>query len=246
MFKKENFPVKLFIIASLLSFIILGMLFVLLNINFKYPRLVNNNLSEDKYYFKQNFNESDPLITKVPSLDNILSGPILSNLDPGLGPEEAKVAVIIFSDFKCDYCLKQEQALKTIISKYGEQIRLFWKDYPETDRNSESFQAAVAARCAFVQGKFWPYHDLLFASKQNYNKDFFIKLAKEIGLSLNNFTICLDDAETYQQIENNILEAQALNINGVPFIYVNDQEIMGEISLTELDKIIKAELEKLP
>ncbi|MFH1427150.1 MAG: thioredoxin domain-containing protein [Patescibacteria group bacterium] len=246
MLKKENFPIKLFIIASLLSFLILGTLFVLLSINFKYPKLVNDNLSEDRYFFKQNYNKSDPLITKVPSLDNILSGPIISNLDPSLGPKEAKVSVIIFSDFKCDYCLKQEQVLKTIISKYGEQIRLIWKDYPETDRNSESFQAAVAARCAYAQEKFWPYHDLLFASKQNYNKDFFIKLAKEIGLSLNNFTLCLDDVKTYQQIENNILEAQALNINGVPFIYINDQEIMGETSLAELEKIINAELEKLP
>ncbi len=122
-------------------------------------------------------------------------------------------------------------------------MRLIWKDYPESDTKSKSWQAAVAARCAHEQGKFWQYHDLLYKqSNDNIGKDLLVDLAKSINLRLNLFSECLEDERAAQLIKDNIIEAQALDINGIPYIFVNNQEILGEISFEDLVRIVEVEL----
>ncbi|MDP2766943.1 MAG: thioredoxin domain-containing protein [Candidatus Methanoperedens sp.] len=197
-----------------------------------------------KYYLNENYSEGDLLITKVPRLEDMITGPIISDLDPGMGNEEAPVTIVIFSDYQCGFCQKQEQALKELMSRYEGKIRLIRKDYPETDENSISFLAAAAGRCAQEQKKFWEYHDLLFQNSGGLNSKIFFELAKKLNLNINQFNYCLSGNEAEQLIKDNIEEADALNISGVPFIYVNDQEVMGEITFEELRRIVEIEFGK--
>ncbi len=184
------------------------------------------------------------MATKVPRLKDMLAGPIISGLDPGMGNEKAPVAVVIFSDYQCDFCREQEQILKNLLNQYGDKIRLIWKDYPESDENSISFLAAVAGRCAQEQKKFWEYHDLLFQNSGGLNSKILFELARKLNLNINQFNYCLSGNEAEQLVKDNIEEADALGISGVPFIYVNDREVMGEITLEELGEIIEIELNK--
>ncbi|MBU4257485.1 DsbA family protein [Patescibacteria group bacterium] len=238
---KNSLSLKLFVAASLAVFILFGFLFFLINTRFNTIKKSGEN---NKYYLNENYSEGDLLITKVPRLKDMLAGPIISDLDPGMGNKEAPVTIVIFSDYQCGFCQKQEQILNELTSRYEEKIRLIRKDYPESDENSISFLAAVAGRCAQEQKKFWEYHDLLFQNSGGLNSKILFELARKLNLNINQFNYCLSGSEAEQLIKDNIEEADALGISGVPFIYVNDREVMGQVDLEELKKIIEAELFK--
>lgn len=239
---KRNILSILFISAGLAVFLFVFIVFIFNKANrIRQPGLANQ--IPDKYYIDDNYRENnDPYITKVPRLEDALVGPIISNRDPGIGIRKAKVNIVIFSDFVCTYCHKQEQVLKKILDKYDINTRIIWKDFPESDIDSLSWQAAIAGRCAQAQGKFWPFHDELFAHDGEPNNFTFLNIADKIGLNRRQFIACLDSEEPARLVNDNIEEASALGINGIPFIYVNDQEVLGEINFDELDKLVEIEL----
>ncbi len=78
----------------------------------------------------------------------MLTGPIITNVDPSQGARNAPVTIVEFSDYVCNYCKEQESTIKQLIEAYQDKVRLIWKDYPESNYLSLSFQAAVAARSA--------------------------------------------------------------------------------------------------
>ncbi len=84
--------------------------------------------------------------------------------DPGMGPADALVVVVEFSDYLCPGCRKGYEITKTIRDKYRDRIRWVFKDFP-LDRHEGADKMAEAAHCANDQGKFWQYQDLLFSSE---------------------------------------------------------------------------------
>ena len=244
MFNKKKFPIKIFIIISIANLFFLGLVIIFLKANYSYKTNNEGNNENYRFFFKKNINAGDPFITKVPNLRDILAGPIVSDDDPYFGPPEAEVIIFYFSDFECGYCLEQEKVVKELAQYYNNledseyKIRVIWKDYPLNNQNSESFKSAVAARCAWKKGKFWEYHDLLYENIDNLNEDVFIDLAVKIGLEKKYFIDCLRDNEVIGLVKDSIEEAQALDINGIPFIYVNDQEVLGQVSFEDLKRIV--------
>lgn len=241
--KKKKFFAEIFIIASLVNFILLFLFFSLIKSDYFSADLDDHitsqtDLAEDR-------GNNDPFITKVKGLRDILNGPIIDGVDPQFGPNKAPITFIYFADYECHYCQQQELFLRQVMAEYKDKIRLIWKDYPAGDPDSESYLAAIAARCADEQGRFWPYQDLLYKSEGNFDKDLFIALAGRLSLKENIFTNCLKDREIAQLVENNIAEARALDIKGVPFIFINGREIMGETRIEDLRKIIEEELGKI-
>ncbi len=240
--KKENFPSALFVSSSLSALaLLIGILFLIqLDANL---RSFIGKSQTNKIYLKETKPSDDMLITKVPNLKDILAGPIITDADPNIGNPSSKVQIVEFSDFTCQYCQEQEKLLNNAVNKY--KINLIWKDYPETSADTVSYKAAVAARCAQEQGKFWEYHDELFSLKKSaYNNDTFTQIAKELKMDAKKYNTCLNGSTAKKLINNNIEEANMLDIKGVPFIYVNNQEIMGETTWEELSRIIETELSK--
>jgi protein-disulfide isomerase len=238
-FKQPKLPATLFVTASLAALILLPVFFTFLK-----SILIEDTQTQSQQTSDNIFDTSDPYITKVPSLRDMIDGPITDGIDPSFGNNNAPIVIVEFSDFECGFCQGQEEVINEILSEYDDKIRLIWKDYPENNIASPSYRAAIAARCAQKQEQFWPYHDLLFEESYNLNSDTFSEIAQELNLNLNQFEECLESDEVKSLINDNILEANALDINGVPFIYVNKQEILGEVTAEELKKIIELELNK--
>ena len=242
LFIKRNLSVILFVAAGLAVLLIIGTIYIA-------GRLSLISLARqagsvpDRYNLHNDFEQDDPYITKVPQLGDMLSGPIISARDPGIGDDKAPVVIVVFSDFTCQYCRAQEEALNRLLDKYPTQVRIIRKDYPETNIDSPSWQAAVAARCAQEQDKFWPYHDLLYSYSGELSGTVLLNLAGEAGLDRTRYLSCLDSGRSETQINDNIAEANALRIGGVPFIYVNDQEIMGEASFEDLEQAVLKEID---
>ncbi|MCU0679358.1 MAG: thioredoxin domain-containing protein [Planctomycetes bacterium] len=241
--QKFKLPTPVFVILAIGALASAAFLYLWLALAFFLP-VGTLPESTDRYYLNEKYDDGDPLMTKNPDLSDILAGPVISAADPGLGNANAEIIIVEFADFTCNYCFHQEAAIRQIVEKYQGQVRLVWKDYPDRDKNSISYQAAMAARCAARQGKFWPYHDRLFALAGLVKADALNILAEDLKLDITSFIECRDRSETGQLVDDNIAEADALAIQGVPFIYINDQEIMGEVSVDELEQLIILAIDK--
>ena len=241
--KSEKVFDTIFVLAGITTFVLLFLLFSifkfnLLNLDLSEISQENENkigISIKKYSFLK---AGDPFITKNDKLDdNFLVSPILNDsTDPSLGPDEARLTIVEFSDFTCEFCQKQETIIREVAGQYKSLVRLVWKNYPEP--SGISLQAAVAGHCAHKQGKFWQYHDLLFEKANDLDSDLFLKLAKKLDLNENDFSSCIKNEKSFEKIMENIREAEGLRITGVPFFFVGSQEILGEISREDLKRII--------
>src|SRR5215475_14449731 len=83
---------------------------------------------------------------------------------PERGPEKAPVTIIAFSDYECPYCKRAEATVAEVVKAYPTQVKVVFRDYP-LPFHQHARGAAEAANCANAQGKFWEYHDKLFASQ---------------------------------------------------------------------------------
>lgn len=250
-YKKLKFSTTFFVGISLALFFGLAVIHFLGKIGADYiqiDRYVQDNKKDyddnDRYFLKKTKTIKDPFITRNPELDEFLSGPIVDSHDPSMGDREAGVVIVYYSDFTCDFCQKQEQILKKIVEKYKYQVKIIWKDYPENDRSSISYRSAIAGRCAQSQDVFWPYHDFLYEFSDRLNNDTFLEIADILKLDRQKFEKCLNGEEPKKLINRNIEEADALNIIGIPFMYINDKDILGEIDFETLDEMVAYELNK--
>jgi len=197
------------------------------------------------YYLNQGYKTTDPLLTAVPNLDDIITGPIITEFDPAIGPMDTKINIVIYTDFTCWYCYQAVQAAQQVQAEFAQKVRLIHKDFPNADKTYLSYQAAIAGRCAQEQNKFWEMSELLYQNYNQLSRNLFTNLAKQLNLNESRFRLCLEeksDPAVTDLINDNIEEANALQITGIPLIYINDQQILGEASYNEIKKIIEKEL----
>ena len=239
--KSKEFPTMLFVVASIATLILFIIIKSLVFANSVSESTVFENKSSDRFYLNEEYDPGDPMITQKLELKDIINGPIITNIEPTLGNFDAPIVIVVYSDYICSFCREQEEVIKQIMNEYEGEIRFVWKDFPEPDVDSISWLSAKAARCTGEQNLYWEYHDKLFSNNE-ITKDFLLKIAKEIGAENNSFNDCLLDEKYDNIITDNIVEANALGINGIPFMFVNDKEILGGTTYEELKEIIDNEL----
>jgi protein-disulfide isomerase len=164
--------------------------------------------------------------------------------DPALGPANAPVTLVEFSDFQCPFCLRVTPTLKRLREAYGDRIRIVWKDFPLTTIHPEAFKAAEAAHCARDQGKFWEYHDVLFANQQALQPEFLKKYAADLGLNATTFATCLDTAKYADRIQEQMGIGTGLGVGSTPSTFVNGRLVSGAVPFETFSAIIDEELER--
>ncbi len=105
-------------------------------------------------------------------------------------------------------------------------MRLVFKDMP-LPFHDLARPAHEAARCAAEVGKFWPYHDRLFAEQPAFERDDLVRYAVELGLDRADFVRCLDERRFAAAVEADVSQARALGINGTPTFLVNGRTLVG-------------------
>ncbi|HTQ24211.1 MAG TPA: thioredoxin domain-containing protein [Candidatus Binataceae bacterium] len=162
---------------------------------------------------------------------------------PTLGSKDATVKVIEFADFQCPYCKRSEEAVKTIREKYGDRIELVFMDFP-LSFHANAMPAANAARCANAQGKFWPYHDALFADQSKLDPASLKATAKKLGLDSAKFDACFDKNQYSAAIQKDLEEGRRLNVNGTPTFFIDGRELVGAQPADSFTSMIDEELAK--
>ncbi len=162
------------------------------------------------------------------------------NNEPSLGPANAPVTLIEYGDFGCTTCRGWYNAgvLDKLRAKYGDQLRFVWRDFPII--TAQSPKAAEAAQCAFDQGKFWQYHDMLYQRAPALSVSDLKSYAAELGLDTARFNQCLDSGEKAAIVEKSKQDAQQRGFTATPDFLLNGQAIIGPPSFADLETRIDA------
>lgn len=134
------------------------------------------------------------------------------------GRVDAPVTLIEYSDFTCGYCLKFFRDTWPVLqAKYVEtgKLRFVYRDYPRADRGV-GVEAAVAARCAGAQGRYWAMHDRLFGEGGRLDSGAFRSYAKAIGLDQVAFAQCFDERRYLESVFQDRQEANRWGFHGTP------------------------------
>jgi protein-disulfide isomerase len=169
---------------------------------------------------------------------------------PSVGPADARVTVVVFSDFECPHCRELASTLATVIPEYP-QVRFVFKDFPLTQIHPWAETAAIGAHCAFLQSPkaFAPVDAQIFAEQELLSAENIweklISYATQAGLDPDAFKSCMSSPEAKAAVDASHQEGEALAITSTPTLFVNGHPLVGGDKPT-LEQYIKYDLSTSP
>ncbi len=160
---------------------------------------------------------------------------------PALGPPEAPVTVVEFSDYLCPACRRGHATVNRIRAEYKDKVRWVFKDFPLATHPGAG-ELALAARCAGAQGRFWEFQDRLYAGAEKPDLATARAHADALGLDRAQFDACLADPAVIGKLSRDIREAQEAGISATPTILINGRLRSGIPSFEEFSALIDAAL----
>lgn len=154
---------------------------------------------------------------------------------PVFGSKKASQFLFVFADFQCPFCAQVRTALERFVVEHPD-VSLVYKNYPLTQIHPEAMAAAQAAWAAQQQGKFWQFHDILFANQQAIGEELFLKAATELSLDIPRFNADRRSASASSSIQKDIEMADQLGISGTPFFLFNGNTFSGLVDESILQK----------
>lgn len=160
-------------------------------------------------------------------------------IEPGrdfiIGPDDARVTLVEFSDFECPYCRNAANGVRDILAKYPEDVRLVFKQFPldftcnpTMDQPMHQFacRAATLSWCAGQQDPelFWDTHDALFREPQ-LSRDNLRRVAADVSLDIDALTECSESGAALEAIQNDIALGRSLGVSGTPVFFANGRKL---------------------
>jgi len=160
---------------------------------------------------------------------------------PSIGPADAVVTIVEFSDFQCPYCGRGAKTVKEVVDKYKGKVRLVFQDFP-LPIHADAPKAAEAAACAGDQGKFWEMHDEMFQKQDRLKVVDLKRYAVGLGLDAQAFNTCLDSGQHAADWKRTKALGEYYGVSGTPGFFINGVPISGAAPLQEFTLIIDDEL----
>jgi protein-disulfide isomerase len=157
------------------------------------------------------------------------------------GPAAAPVTIVEWSDYECPYCKRAQEVLHRLLGEFPDTVRLVFKDFPLRS-HPQALPAALAARCAGAQGRYWEYHDLLFVAQPDFARDQLLGYARRLGLDAGAFTDCLDSGRFREAVLADQREGRAAGVRATPTFFINQRKVEGVLPLEEFRAAIQQAL----
>lgn len=160
---------------------------------------------------------------------------------PAIGPDSAVVKVFIISDFQCPVCRRAAMGMDSLYGSYGDKVQfIFWQN--PLAMHSKAMPAAKASMAAHKQGKFWEFHNLIFANPSAMEQADFEGYAQKLGLDLTKFRADMESPETLAKITSDQAVTILLEAQGTPSFVINGKKQVGWGSAAGIRSMIDSEL----
>lgn len=182
-------------------------------------------------------------ITILPD-DPVKYGPEDNDTTPVNCRGDDCITIVEYSEFQCPYCARILPTSKEVLTKYKGKVRWVVRDFPLSFHNRAK-PAAVAARCALDQGKFWQMYTTLFNNQRSLSDKDFVSYAKQIKLNNKVWQKCVDNpSKALAKVEANFQSGVKLGVTGTPAFFVNGRKLSGAMPFSDFKRIIDEELAK--
>jgi protein-disulfide isomerase len=161
------------------------------------------------------------------------------------GPAEAAVTIMTFSDYQCPYCVRSEPVLAEVLERYPDQVRLVHRHFPLDNIHPFARPASEASMCADEQGKFWEYHDGIFALNGRLADGSLAEIASSIGLDEDAFSLCIEERRYKDFVEADFKAGQEAGVTGTPSFFLNGIKLKGARDADELSRYVDLELARI-
>lgn len=147
------------------------------------------------------------------------------------GTSDAAVTLVEYSDLQCPACAAFQPILNSMLEQYGDRLQFEYKHFPLPARiHPHAFQAAIAAEAASQQGKFFEYHDRLFADQATWSgsavpQTYFVQYASDLGLDIDLFKRHLKSSVLRDRVQADFEEGETLGITGTPTFFLNGKKM---------------------
>jgi len=187
----------------------------------------------------------------------INKSPFQANLDkldvkgaPSLGPANAPIAIVVFSDFQCPMCRQEAEVIhKEVTEAFPTQVRVYFRDFPLESLHNWARPAAIAGRCVYKlnPAAFWDYHDWVYENQTYIGLDNLNSKLQEFatakGLDGMQLSRCIESKATDPEVKASIAIGNSLSLNSTPTIFVNGRRIDGAMPWENLQALIKVEVD---
>ncbi len=167
------------------------------------------------------------------------------------GPEDAKVQMVIFSDFQCPYCKEFAKTVRTnLAQKYPKDVRVVFEDFPIDSLHPWARAAAEDSHCVADEkpGEFWLFHDWIFEHQGEIKKDNLqskvLDFAKDQNLDVAKVQACMDKHADAAVVERDIAAGQQLQVQQTPTVFINGRMVPGALPWPSLQSVIQLELNR--
>jgi protein-disulfide isomerase len=161
---------------------------------------------------------------------------------PQRGASAPVVTIVEFSDFQCPFCRRAGPVLEQVLDRYPEDVQLVYRHLPLDSIHPRARPAAIASICAEEQGRFWDFHDAIFAGPNALEDGDLRALGEQVGLDLAAYDSCMDSEAHSRRVDADIAAARGAGITGTPAFLVNGVLLRGAQPFAAFDRIITHEL----
>lgn len=184
-------------------------------------------------------------VAAAPTPAPIVPVNIDAGTSPTWGPENAAVTIVEFSDFECPFCGRYTaQTYPLLREKYGDRVRYVFKHYPIAGLHPDAERAGMAAECAHEQGRFWEYHDALFANQSDLSQAALLGYARQVEMpDMDQFTACLTTQKYAATVEADLQLGVRLGVTGTPTFFINGLPLVGAQPYSTFEAAIQQALQ---
>lgn len=164
--------------------------------------------------------------------------PLPVGKSPTMGPQDATVTVMVFSDLECPYCSEAHKSVKELAAAYPKDVRVVYKHFP-LNFHPNAKPAALAAHAAYNQGKFFEFVDAAYAKQENLSEQTYLAIAKDLKLNIEQFKTDMNGESAKKALAEDMGLASALNLQGTPSIFLNGVMLPGAVPLAQMKPVIE-------
>lgn len=206
---------------------------------YHYASLIQSGeLTEDDLAFTQQYTVSEA-VAAAPIPEGKFD--VATTDDPALGAAsaDAVLTIVEFADFDCPFSREGSFVVRSAAALFGDRVRIVYRDFPIAELHPEALAASEASECAAEQGRFWEYHDKLYANQSDHSDDALARYASELNLNVGEFRRCLSSDRNLDEIEEDYAAGVEAGVRGTPTFFFNGIRIPGAIPEDVFVKLVE-------